>query len=90
MRSLGLALVLLSPLPLAGCDVFEGGLETEGNVDEVGGDYLVVDAIRYGVTGDTQFEGYSSLADVQVGDPVEVDYEDRGGERVATDIDAAH
>ena len=89
MRLRLLALILITPsLALTACDTLEGGLESEGLVEEVGADHLVVEAIRYGVTAETVYEGYTGLADVKVGDTVEVDYEDRSGERVATDIDA--
>lgn len=80
---------------LAGCDaledVFGGDQEVTGTVEQVGTDFLTVDAIRYAVTADTEFEGFTGLADLEVGDEVGVEYEDRSGERVALEIeDAAH
>ncbi len=87
---MGFALVLFL-LGFTGCDTFEGVFggdqETTGTVEQVGTNYLVVDAIRYAVTPQTEFDGYARLADVSVGDRVKVEYEDRSGERFALEIE---
>ena len=83
MRPLLLALLLVV---LAACDVLGDGHAAQGTVDAVAEAHLVVDAVAYAVTNRTVFEGYTGLADVRVGDRVEVDFEARNGERVATDV----
>ena len=88
-----LALVLLV-FTTAGCDTFEDIFENEkeaaGTVEEVGTDFVVVDAIRYIVTDDTEYEGISSLAELSVGDEVEIEYEERSdGTREALEIELA-
>ena len=82
-----LALLLVG---LTGCDaleVFGGDKEITGLVEEVGDNFLTVDASRYTVNAETTYSGYTSLADVAVGDDVEVSYKDQGGERVAVEIE---
>lgn len=88
----GLAfLVLLAAPTLSGCDAFEsvfgGDQEITGIVEEVGSDFLTVDAVRYTVNADTKFEGYTGLSDIRVGDEVKVEYKDQNGERVASNIE---
>ncbi len=77
---------------MVGCDTIEGIFENEqeatGIVEAVDSDGLTVDGIRYAVTADTVFEdGYDSLADVTVGDEVEVEYEEQDGSRVALEVE---
>ena len=88
---LGALALLLSVVGLSGCDtvegVFGGDNEVTGVVESVDASSLTVDATRYAVDANTTFEApYTALADVQVGDEVEIDYEDRAGERVALEI----
>jgi hypothetical protein len=41
------------------------------------------------VTGDTEYEGLTGLADLSVGDEVEIEYEDRDGGREAVEVELA-
>jgi hypothetical protein len=88
LTGLSLALLLAG---LTGCDmvedVFGGENEISGTVEEVGADFLTVDATRYDVTSETVYEGYTALSDVQVGDAVDIEYEDREGGRFAVEIE---
>jgi hypothetical protein len=59
------------------------------NVSEVGADYITVEATRYKVTSDTEFEGFTGLADISVGDAAGIEYEERDGTRVAIEIEDA-
>ncbi len=76
---------------LSGCDTFEDIFENEqevsGAIEQIGDDFVVVDATRFVVTADTQYDGIAGLGDLSVGDDVEVEYEDRGGQRVAVEIE---
>lgn len=78
---------------LVGCDAlesinpFDNEKEVTGLVEELGDDYLVVKAVRYNVTSDTKFEGITGLADLAVGDEVEVEYKESSGARTAVEID---
>ena len=87
-----LLLIAFVSLGFVGCDmledVFENENEVSGAVEEVGADYLVVEANRYTVTESTTFEGVSSLADIDVGDEVEVEYEENGSSRTALEIES--
>ena len=89
MIRLFLPLALL--VGLAGCDaledVFEDEQEVSGTVEEVSDASLRVDGATYAVTAETEFEGYTGLDDVAVGDRVEVEYEDRSGRLVALEIE---
>ena len=84
-------LLLVAASGLTGCDavegVFGGENEVTGIVESVDAASLTVDATRYTVDANTTFEApYTALADVEVGDEVEVEYEDRAGERAALAI----
>ena len=84
------AALLLVAVGLAACDVFEvfeDEKETRGIVEDIGSDYLVVDGIRYEVNSKTEFEGVNGLADISVGDEVEVGYEGSGSTRTALEIE---
>ena len=74
-----------------GCDAFEDvfGDEAEatGTVEAVSATSITVDATAYAVTAETEFEGYTGIDDIEVGDEVEIEYEDRNGERVALEIE---
>lgn len=48
--------------------------ETQGTVEEIGADYLVVAGTRFDVDVETELEGFDSLAALTVGTEVEVDY----------------
>ena len=85
-------IALLLVFGLAGCDafeVFDREKEVSGTVEEVGTDYLIVDAITYQVTSQTEFEGLTGLADLEVGVEVEVEYEENGGTRTAVEVELA-
>jgi hypothetical protein len=88
---LAAALLALLLVGLTGCDLFEdvfgGDQEISGTVEEIGDDFVVVDGTTYTVTADTEYEGYTGLDDIAVGDPVDIEYEDRSGERVALEIE---
>ena len=78
-------------LGFSGCDMIEGAFgnesETEGTVDAVGPASITVDATPYAVTVDTEYEGYTGIEDVQVGDEVEIEYEDGDGGFVALEVE---
>lgn len=82
---------LLLAFSVTGCDTFEDVFENEkevtATIEEVGADFLVADAIRYEVTGDTEFDGFDSLEDLSVGDEVEIEYEENSGGRRAVEIE---
>ena len=67
---------------LVGCNAFTGTDENEANevrvtVQAIGSDYVDADdGIRYEVTSATQYEGFSSLADVTVGAEVDIEFEE--------------
>jgi hypothetical protein len=88
--SLLFAVVLFGAL---GCDaiedVFEREKEVKGNIEEIGADYLVLDAIRYAVTDRTSFDGIGGLSELSVGEEVEVEYEETAGSRTALEIERA-
>lgn len=87
--------VLLLVAGFTGCDALEDinpfhkEKEVEGTVEAVGASSLTVDGIAYTVTDDTEFEGITGLADLNVGDEVEVEYEDRDGGREAVEVELA-
>lgn len=88
----GFAALLLA-FSFAGCDTFESVFdrdeEVSATIEEVGDDFIVADAIRYEVTSDTEYEGINGLADLSVGDEVEIEYEESGGTRRALEIELA-
>lgn len=88
---IGFCIIAFFTLGVVGCDtlgdVFEKEKEVNGAVEEVGADYLVVDANRYAVTDKTTFDGITGLADLTVGDEVEVEYEENGSARTALEIE---
>ena len=88
-RSLFLALLLVGA---TGCDTFEDILENEkeasGVVEEVGTNFLVMEAIRYEVNDQTTYDGLSGLSDIQVGSEIEVEYTESGSTRTAVEIEA--
>ena len=86
----GLMLVLLFFMA-AGCDtvddLFENEKEVNGIVEAIGDNSLTVDGIPYTVTDKTEFDGFDSLSDLNVGDEVEVEYKENGGVREAVEIE---
>ena len=79
---------------LAGCDTledinpFNDEKEVEGIVEAKTDNSLTVDGIDYMVTAETEFEGsLESLDDVNVGDEVEIEYEENGGAREALEVE---
>ncbi len=86
---------LLLAFSITGCDTL-GDLnplgdenEVSGVVEMIGDNSLTVDGIVYTVTSDTEFEGIDGLADLSVGDEVEIGYEESGGNRRALEIELA-
>ena len=76
---------------LVGCDalgdVFGTELEATGIVEEVGSDFLTVDATHYAVNDQTKYVGYTGLSAIRVGDEVKIEYQDQGGERLAVEVE---
>ncbi|MGH7477888.1 MAG: hypothetical protein ACRELD_16620 [Longimicrobiales bacterium] len=75
----GLAVLLLG-FGYAGCNAFgitdEDENEVRVTVQALGADFLDAnDGFRYTVDTSTEYEGYGSFADVQVGHVVEIEYE---------------
>jgi PDZ domain-containing secreted protein len=95
MRILWPGFLGLLGLGLIGCDTledinpFSNEQEAQGLVESLGDNTLTVDGIAYTVTSDTEFEGIDSLADLQVGDEVEIEYEENNGTREALEIELA-
>ncbi len=91
----GLVMLLLV-FGFVGCDTLESinpfGSEKEvtGIIEAIGDNALTVDGIEYRVTDKTEFEGFNSLADLAVGNEVEIEYEeDSSGNRTAKEIELA-
>lgn len=86
-------LVILMAVTLVGCDtfedIFENEKETQGIVEALTDNTLTVDGIEYTVTSNTEYEGITGLADLQVGDEVEVEYEEKNGGREAVEVELA-
>jgi hypothetical protein len=86
-------LLTLLSAGLSGCDalgdLFGGDAEVTGDVSEIGADYLTVEATRYEVTPETEFEGFTGLSEISVGDTVGIEYDVRDGARVAIEIEDA-
>lgn len=85
---------LLLVFGLAGCDafeVFDREKEIEGTIEAIAedGSSLTVDGIEYRVTSQTEYEGITGLADLSVGDEVEIEYEEEGDSRVAVEVELA-
>lgn len=87
-------LVLVLAIGFVGCDAledlnpFNDEKEVTGLVEAIGDNSLTVDGFDYAVTADTEFDdGIDSLADLSVGDEVEVEYEENGGSRTALEIE---
>ena len=74
-----------------GCDALEDAFgdeaEAAGTVEAVDATSITVEATTYAVTAETEYEGYAGIGDVEVGDEVEIEYEDRGGELVALEVE---
>ena len=68
-------------------DVFEKEKEVNGLIEEVGADFLVVDAITYAVNEQTKFDGVVGLAELAVGTEVEISYEEAGSTRTALEVE---
>lgn len=88
--------LLLLVVGLTGCDSleslnpFDNDKEITGIIEQIGDNALTVDGIVYAVNGDTQFEGdLNNLADLSVGDEVEIEYEENGSTRTAKEIERA-
>ncbi len=94
IRSTLSALVLLVVgFQFVGCDAiesinpFNNEKEVTGTVETVDTSTVTVDGIGYAVTDKTEFDGYADLSEVQVGDKVEIDYEEKSGNREAVEIE---
>lgn len=76
----GVATILA--LTVMGCNAFGPGDDSDQNevrvtVQALGADFVDADdGIRYEVTADTQFEGYSGLTEIAVGTVVEIEFEE--------------
>ena len=68
---------------------FNNEKEVQGIVEAIGDASLTVDGIEYTVTADTEFDGIDGLADLAVGNEVEVEYEESGGARTAVEVELA-
>lgn len=87
---------LLLVFGLVGCNAFTGTDENEANevrvtVIAIGSDYLDADdGLRYEVTANTQYEGFSSFADVAVDAVVDIEFEEiaNSNNRRALEIEA--
>lgn len=67
----------------------EDDSEVTGIVESVDAqnNLLTVAGIEYTVTVDTEYEGFEGLSDISPGDEVEIEYEEREGDRVALEIE---
>ncbi len=90
----GLVMLLLV-FGFVGCDTledlnpFDSEKEVSGIVEAIGSGSLTVDGIEYTVTDKTEFEGINGLADLAVGDEVEIEYKENGGVREAVEVELA-
>ncbi len=88
-------IMLLLVFGFVGCDTLEGlnpfdsEKEVSGIIEAIGDNSLTVDGIEYRVTDKTEFEGIDGLADLAVGDEVEIEYKENGGSREAVEIELA-
>lgn len=88
-------IVLLLIAGLTGCDTFEdinpfnNEKEAQGLVEAIGDNSLTVEGIVYTVTSKTKYGGFDSLADLSVGDEVEIEYKENGGDREAIEVELA-
>lgn len=85
--------LLLFVVGFVGCDTleslnpFDNDKEVSGIIEAIGASSLTVDGIEYTVTSKTEFEGVDGLADLAVGDEVEIEYKENGGAREALEIE---
>lgn len=72
------ALALLFVFGAAGCDLRENDFANDNllTVEVIGGDFIVADAVRYGVVEETEFQGIEGLSGLNVGDRVEIEWEE--------------
>lgn len=83
---------------IAGCDalddIFDSGEEINGTVqskDVQASTITLTDNSVYVINGDTEFEGVTGLADAALapGVEVEIEYENKNGQRVALEVELA-
>jgi len=93
LKSIALLLLVVG---LTGCDTFEDlnpfndEKGVQGVIEQIGDNSLTLDGIAYAVTDQTEFEGdLSGLADLSVGDEVEIEYEENGSNRTALEVELA-
>ncbi len=90
----GLVMLLLV-FGFVGCDTledlnpFDSEKEVTGIVEVIGANSLTVGGIEYMVTDKTEFDGIDGLADLAVGDEVEIEYKENGGVREAVEVELA-
>lgn len=90
----GLVMLMLV-FSVVGCDTlddlnpFSNEKEVSGIVEAIGSSSLTVDGIDYFVTSKTEYEGISGLQDLTVGDEVEIEYKEDGGNREAVEVELA-
>ena len=88
-------IMLLLVFGFVGCDTledlnpFDSEKEVTGIVEAIGDNSLTVEGIEYRVTDKTEFEGITGLADLAVGDEVEIEYKENGGSREAVEVELA-
>lgn len=68
-------------------DVFDSELEVAGTVEAVGPTSITLDATVYAVTDETEYEGYTGIDGVRVGDEVEIEYEEQDSGLVALEVE---
>lgn len=79
---------------VAACDSFDDLLgddpEVHGVIQSISGDVITLDdGSAYRTNSDTKYDGISGLSDLSAGLEVEIEYKDRGSERIATEIELA-
>lgn len=88
----GFALLLLV-FGFVGCDTledlnpFNDEKEVQGIVEAIGNNSLTVDGIVYTVTAETEYEGFTGLSDIAVGDEVEIEYTEDENGRTAVEVE---
>jgi hypothetical protein len=94
----GMLLISLLATSATGCDalddIFDPGEEINGTLqskDVQASTLTLTDGTVYVVNGDTEFEGVTGLGDAALapGVEVEIEYEDKNGQRVALEVELA-
>lgn len=94
IRAFLLATLLAGSLSVSGCELLGPGDDVEvarATVLDLGANFFTAeDDVIYQVNDDTEYEGgYTAFSDIQVGDVVEVEYEEiEAGTRLALEIES--